>query len=331
MEYDKAIEYWKSLPLNPWRMGKLVLHACKTDDVPLMAQVLSMAGQGDSSVMAQEVLQKALTRVGKKNAMRCLAYILEQGADISHLDYDYAYPDLADGPSREALELLVAYGWNVNTGLDGHSGTSLLWDVVRDRELVQWCLDHGADVHPPDHTPPGRISRRTPLLERAACVGDIDTFELLRARGAPMHYGVFPSAVMSANGWSAEDKDRFAKQMRMLRHLLEVVKCDINEYSYGPHYASGSVCVNPLCWIACHPRPNGTTAETEELICFLLENGGDPDMTMEHKGYSNDDGVLIQSARESARQRPNPFFLRIVEEWEAKNGSRASKDLYATE
>jgi len=189
-----------------------------------------------------------------------------------------------------------------------------LWAVVRDRELVQWCLDHGADVNPPDHTPQGVVSSRKPLLETAAWVGNIETFELLRARGAPMHYGVFPNAVMAANLSAVEGGTAFTEHMDMLRHLLDVVKCDVNELSYGPHYASGSACVNPLCWIAFHPRPNGTTAETEELICFLLDNGGDPDMTMEHKGYANDDRVLIQSARESARQRSNLFFLRIVEE-----------------
>ena len=170
-------------------------------------------------------------------------------------------------------------------------------------------------MNPPDHTPPNTVSLRKPLLESTACVGDIEIFELLRAKGAPMHYGVFPNAVMAANLTAAEGRVWFIKHMEMLRHLLEVVKCDVNELSYGSHYASGSTCVNPLCWLACHPRPNGANAETEELICFLLDKGGDPDMTMEHKGYLNDDRVLIRSARESARQRHNDFFLKVVEEW----------------
>lgn len=256
--------------------------------------------------------------------MQCLAYILEQGADVSHLPYHYAYPDLADGPSREALELFVEHEWNVNTGaLNGEAGIPLLWAVVGDRELAQWCLDHGADVSPPDNTPKGTVSRHKPLLEHAACAGDIDTFELLRAKGAPMHYGVFPNAVMSANALAAESRAGFTKQLPMLRHLLDVVKCDANEMTYGARFASGSICVNPLCWIACHPRPNGTTAETEELICFLLDNGGDPDLTMVQKGYPDDGVIHIRSARESARQRPNHFFLRIVEEWEKKNRRKA--------
>lgn len=135
---------------------------------------------------------------------------------------------------------------------------------------------------------------------------------------------------MGAHLSAAESGVGFAEHMEMLRHLLDVVKCDVNELSYGTHYASGSVCVNPLCWIACHPRPNGATAEEVELICFLLENGGDPDMTMEHKGYSKVDGVLIRSARESVRLRPNPFFLKTVEEWEAQHGNKPSKELHFT-
>ena len=142
-----------------------------------------------------------------------------------------------------------------------------------------------------------------------------------------MHYGIFPHAVMSANGWAAESKARFKQQMQMLRHLLNIIKCDVNEMAYGSHYASGSNCVNPLCWIACHPRPNGATVEAEELICFLLENGGDPDMTKVHKGYPDDGVILIRSARESARQRPNHFFLKVVEEWEAKHESKACREV----
>lgn len=317
MEDTEVIEKWKSVPLNTRTMAKLVLHACKTDDVSLMAHIISMAGQDKSSVTVQEILQKALTWAGGKNAMRCLAYILEQGADVSHLPYHYTYPDLADGgaprPSREALELLVAHGWNVNTcALNGEAGIPLLWDVVGDRELVQWCLDHGADVNPPDHTPLNVMSPPKPLLETAAWVGDIDTFELLRVRGAPMHYGVFSNAIMAANFRASSNKAAFPQQMAMLRHLLDVVKCDANDISYGAHFESGSVCVNPLCWIACHPRPNNNTAEMKELICFLLDSGGDPDMTMEHRGFSKDDDVLVQNARESARLSHSHFFLEVV-------------------
>lgn len=47
-------------------MVKLVLHACKTDDVSLMAHVVWMATQDDSEATVQDVLQKALTRPGKK-------------------------------------------------------------------------------------------------------------------------------------------------------------------------------------------------------------------------------------------------------------------------
>lgn len=324
MDYAEFVEYWKSLTLNTWRMGKLVLQACTTDDVSLMTDVISLAQQDESSVTVQEALQKALTRAGKKSAMKYLAYILEQGADVSNLPYHNTCPELADDPSREALELFVAHGWNVNTGaLNGEAGIPLLWAVVGDCELVQWCLDHGADVNPPNNNPQGTVRSRKPLLESAALVGYIEMFETLRVKGAPMHYGVFPSAVMSANLSAAEGRNWLIKHTGMLRHLLEVVKSNVNELSYGSHYTSGSICVNPFCWIACHSRPNGTAAETEELIRFLLDNGGDPDRTIEHKGYANGDRILIRSARESASQMHNDLFLNIVEEWEAEHHRKA--------
>lgn len=218
MDYTEFVEKWKSLPLNTWRMGKLVLHACQTDDVSLMSDIIVLAHRDESSVTVQEVLQKALTRAGKRNAINCLAYILEQSADVTNLDYHYAWPDLEESTSREALELFVAHGWNVNTvALNGQAGITLLRAVVRDRELVQWCLDHRADVNPPDHTPQGTVSPRKPLLESAVWAGNIGIFELLRAEGAPVHYGVFPDAVMVANLSAAEDdKVGFTD---MLRHL----------------------------------------------------------------------------------------------------------------
>lgn len=145
-----------------------------------------------------------------------------------------------------------------------------------------------------------------------------------------MHYGVYPNAVMAVSHSAVRDKAAFPQQMAMLRHLLDAVDCDANDITYGAHFVSGSICVNPLCWIACHLRPNDTTAEMKELICFLLDKGGDPDMTMEHKGFSKDDDVIIQSARESAKKSHSHFFLKVVEEWEAKNRSISSKDLQLT-
>jgi hypothetical protein len=225
-----------NVPLNERRMRRLVSFACKADDVSLMEHVVSMAQRHDSTVTVQDTLQRGLLRAGKRNTIQCLTYVLQQGVDVSDADPRHSGVDISELPSREALELLVAHGWNVNTGaLNGQAGIPLLWDVLGDRELLQWCLDHGADVDPADHTREGSVSQRKPLLERAAQVGDIEIFELLRARGALMHYGVFPNAVMSTNLSVVGDRTSFIQQVNMLRHLLDVVKCDVNELSYGAH------------------------------------------------------------------------------------------------
>jgi hypothetical protein len=47
-------------------------------------------------------------------------------------------------------------------------------------------------------------------------------------------------------------------------------------------------------------------------------------MTMEHKGFK-DECILTQSARESAKQMCNEFFLKTVEEWVAEQRSTVQK------
>lgn len=216
--------------------------------------------------------------------------------------------------------MLVAKGWNINSEA---SEIPFLWDVVNNHELVEWCLDHGADVNPPPATTPSSRGPRKPILEQAASTGNIATFELLRSKGAPLdrNFGVFPVAIMVVNE-SAKDaiKDRQSFDMRigMLRHLLEVVGCDANANTFGGHYGSGSICSTPLCWIARHPE--GVRAN--ELIWFLLDHGADLDRTLEYMDQDNK-LVVVHSARDAAdgaswRRVPNQQFFDSVEEWEAR-------------
>jgi hypothetical protein len=44
------------------------------------------------------------------------------------------------------------------------------------------------------------------------------------------------------------------------------------------------MCSTPLCWIACHPR--GSNAK--ELITFLLDHGGDLDLSFEYTDSNNE-------------------------------------------
>lgn len=146
-------------------------------------------------------------------------------------------------------------------------------------------------------------------------------FELLRSKCAPLdrNFGVFPKAVMAANDCTSNTAGlgpRLEQKIRMLKHLLDVVGCDVNSDSYGPHYGSGSMCSTPLCWIACHRRGSNV----KELIWFLLDHGGDLDRSLE---YTNSDNevVVVHSARQTANESPwtqryNPVFWEAVQEWE---------------
>jgi hypothetical protein len=123
---------------------------------------------------------------------------------------------------------------------------------------------------------------------------------------------------MAANECSSPQK------IRMLKHLLEVVGCDVNSRSYGPYYGSGSMCSIPLCWIAC--RPKG--ANVKELIWFLLDHGVDLDLAFEWATPDND-VVVVQSARQTAESSPStrefdPLFEEAVEEWENRRGISSS-------
>ena len=95
-------------------------------------------------------------------------------------------------------------------------------------------------LDPTDDTPPGAKSHRKPIFEVAAAEGNIEAFELWRARGAhlDLHHGVLPSAVMSAS-YSVSQAGKgpdtyFSRMLGMIRHLLDV-GCDANSISYGTH------------------------------------------------------------------------------------------------
>jgi hypothetical protein len=298
-------------PLSKTWLRQILGAACRADHVLFVTRCISMAQLADSQVTVQEVLQEGLKRATNHAAMKCLHYVLELGADVHQLSPHWLVCTEGTNESmREVLEILVARGYDVNSESDG---LPVLWYVgVGDYDFVKWCLDQGANVNPADQITPGTRRLREPLLERAAIVGNIDTFELLRSKGAPLDrkFGVFPKAVMAANYGPSK------QQIRMLTHLLEVVGCDVNSRSYGPFYGSGSSCSAPLCWIACHPRG----VNVKELVWFLLDHGGDLDLSFQWT-ISDNNVEIVQSARQTAQQSPstreyNPSFWEAVKEWE---------------
>ena len=298
-------------PLSKMRLGQIMGAACRADHIPFVTRCISMAQLADSQVTVQEVLQVGLQRSTNHAAMKCLHYVLGLGADVHQLSPHWLVSTEGTSASmREVLEVLVAHGYDINSEGDG---LPVVWYVgVGDYDFLKWSLDQGANVNPPGQTPPGQRSRREPLLESAAMLGDIDTFELLRSKGAPFDrkFGVFPKAVMAANDCPSPN------QLRMLTYLLDVVGCDVNSRSYGPYYRSGSICSTPLRWIACHPRG----VNLKELVWLLLDHGGDMDLSYEWT-ISGNNVEVVQSARQTAERSPstrefNSLFWEAVEEWE---------------
>jgi hypothetical protein len=232
-----------------------VTDACKMNNVPLMTKLVSAATEPGSVVTIQELLDVGLRRATKANATNVLSYVFKEGADVKvHIAAltllwgDYSLP------SRATLGILIAHGWNIDSCNHAFGSQPLLWIMLRYPELVEWCLSHGASV---DLTVPQSNGLR-PILERAAAVGNIQTFERLRKQGASLSQRILPEAVRSANIHSPKTGESpsatYELHLNMVRHLIDQIGIDVNIDSYWP----GSLCSTPLSCIACHPKGDAT-------------------------------------------------------------------------
>lgn len=279
---------------------ELCFQACKTDDVSLMAQAISIADKPKSRYTVQEVIQKGLRSSARRGATQVLSYLLDQGADVSMLTAgEIMNREELVKPSREVLELLIARGWDINSRGPNCNQWPLLWFVTRHPDLVEWCLAHGASVDVP-----GDIR---PVLEIAAGSGSVATFELLRARGAPLGRLTLHEAVMQAFIHAPSDNSirdaRFEQRMDMVKHLVDIVGLDVNAVEPWP----GNWCSTPLCYAAfCNYQK-----DAKELIWFLLDRGADPNRTGPLDGE-----IILPSAIESAQCCGNTRFLEAVREWQ---------------
>lgn len=279
--------------------------ACKTDNVASVIDLVSKASHPDSNFTIQDILVTGSQYAPERNAMKVLAYLVQQGADVRTLHG----PCLVHHgwPSRELLEFLLAHGWDINSGAD--RSTPLLWHILRDHELVEWFLDHGANVHLP-----GAYSyMRSPILQVAARHGNIATFELLRSRGADLCPEILPEAVTlgvhaspRVGEASGEDTEL---QLGLIRHLIDVVGLDVNTNAVFPNYT----CATPLCRVACLPKN-----DPKELIWLLLDRGADL-----NRGGPPGSPSFITSAAEGAKKWQNTRFIEAVEEWQAKHPAGA--------
>jgi hypothetical protein len=100
----------------------------------------------------------------------------------------------------------------------------------------------------------------------------------------------------------------FEQRMAMVRHLVDVVGCDVNVVATW----AGKWCSTPLCHFA--NRDDGR--DKRELISFLLERGADPDLA----GTIVDENTNLKlpSAIECAQSGSNTRFVEAVRELQAE-------------
>lgn len=290
--------------------NSLSIQACEANDPAMMEHAISLVSQPGSRFTPEKITTDGLRRAARRTSLRVMRYLLDHGADVGTLHAsDLMTSDTCKPPSRELLELLVAHGWDVNPrlGPDGVTETPLLWLVVDDIELVRWCLDHGAQVDirdPPTVHPNGTTSYshrpRPTVLGAAAAAGNVETFELLRSKRAPLDRRTLHLAVENT-------------RLDMLRHLVEVVGLDVNADGRDPFSLYHS-CSTPICITAFR---RGSTWRFRGLVFWLLDHGADPDLSF---------GEGWPSAVGCAERSGNKEFLQALEEWRARKRQTSSTE-----
>lgn len=256
---------------------KMLLRACETDKLALLDLAIFNTTAEDLEVFYKWALRDCV----EKNATAVLKRVFEHGVIAENLIGSHVH---GKGNTNIAtLETLLEHGWDINKRGAINSDTKpFMWWVVRSHDMVQWCLDHGASVHPQGQVPlrddivtKDQRACRT-ILEEVVAHGSIATFELLRSEGAPLGWQTLHRAVETTTEIDPQRyKAGYEERMDMIRHLLDVVKLDVNAYDQ-PASAIGSQST-PICYI-----PLSTTQEsgTKELAWLLLDHGADPERAL---------------------------------------------------
>ncbi|KAL6908775.1 hypothetical protein GGI43DRAFT_379615 [Trichoderma evansii] len=312
--------------------------ASKNDDVSLIVEALSLASKPESRNTVQDVFRSGLRNSLKRSALKVLSYLLDHGADISIIDPSWVVNDEDPlvKPSLEALEMLIAHGWDINAREDAEAWP-LLWYLVEYPDLVTWCLDQGAIVVYPPSDDPSRDANRLghywsqSLLEHAAKRASVATFRLLREKGAPFHqrilHGAVERAVTSAPPFHGSTSPStspstsnvwFNERMAMIRYLVDEAGLDVNseEWRLGKYGAT------PLDIVSSYK--NGKDAR--ELIWFLLDRGADLNHVSILKDPTRGD-IRHPNPLEEARLISNTRFLEAVQEWQDRQRNNTTCEI----
>ncbi|KFX87259.1 hypothetical protein V490_08379 [Pseudogymnoascus sp. VKM F-3557] len=248
----------------------LLSKACKEDDTTLLDKAISMTAAEDLDECYRVTRLNAIW----ENAMAILNDLVKRGVSVVP-----RWPSSVVGASKETLEFLLAHGWDINArGNSPSDKKPFMWLVTSDFNMVKWCLEHGASVHPRGQEPFRDGVTKTKdrhecpqILEVVAACGSIATFDLLRSKGAPLGWRPLHRAVEIA-AYLADDVKN-AERMAMVRYLLDVVGLDVN----APDQPVGSKilpmhCGTPICYIS----DTMVDRHNQELNWLLLDRGADP-------------------------------------------------------
>ncbi|KAF2705718.1 hypothetical protein K504DRAFT_387178 [Pleomassaria siparia CBS 279.74] len=263
--------------------------ACEQDDTSLIEQAISNCSEEDDH---KGLLQYSCRHAIKNNAENVLEYLIDKAG--LHVRTLPPMVVAGDGRSKAILEILLAHGWDINwrnTSTSDPNAEPFMWHIVKDGDMVAWCLKHGASVFAKDQEPlkKDRLSQsqlccRT-VLECAATNASITTFELLRSKGAPLGWRPLHLAVKAAAAHARPDDEkskdagtqssnltRSDERINMVRHLIDVVGLDVNALDRPVGKRRPDGWGTPICYIA---NLDGLE-HTRQLTWLLLDRGADP-------------------------------------------------------
>jgi hypothetical protein len=291
--------------------------ACENDDMALLDETISEG----ISMLGKRIFYDRARRIAiKSNSITVLSRLIDCDVSVKTIR-----PTHVTGAKTATLEFLLAHGWDINyQWTAGPDFEPYMWHCVHDEDMIKWCLEHGASIHPPDQLFKDIKVPCDPILEKVAAWGNIATFELLRSKGAPcgssLHVAV-QFAVMMRPKMSAKDhktsekdgesesekKDRLVheERMAMVRYLLDVVGLDVNAPD-GPPESNISGVGTPICYILLQ-------GSMRELTWLLLDRGADPTPAL-HLAETWIDGGQ---------------FVLDVEAWKAQRAQQDQKGVLA--
>lgn len=220
--------------------------AIKSGSTTQMTNALVNAGDYIPLDECGEFLNRMLNAVVSYGSVELTQGLIDEGAEVSSLRMF----SIKSNPSIPLFETLFAAGYDFkkpgpkNCGMI--KGRSMIHLVIQEGDLVRWLLDHGTplDLGEPIYAP---RARPPPLLEYCACLGSVDTFNLLKTRGAELtrrclHMAVGEAASAGIDPFSTiqQPRERQGTQessscssylndrAEMLRYLVDKLHLDLN-------------------------------------------------------------------------------------------------------